>query len=550
MIERYSRKEMSDLWSEDAKFAAWGQVERAHLETLVASGQCPSQALDDFDRAIRHKTVADFQRREQETAHDVIAYIAEIGEEMGADTGPFLHRGLTSSDVLDTALALRMGEALGLIESGLKNWMNALAMQAFTHARTVTIGRTHGIHAEPLAFGQILASYFAECSRAQHSLLDATTQCQFAKLSGAVGAYTQLTPGFEKQVLLKLGLMPEDVATQVIPRDRHLRVARALEDVTLAVERFALNIRHLARTEVGEVLEPFGHRQKGSSAMPHKKNPVLAENLCGLARMVRAQTSALSQNTALWHERDISHSSVERMALPDAFVLCDFLLHRVTQLTEKLDVSPAAMKKNIDLTGGLWASGTVLTKLVEAGMPRTQAYELIQSIALPLGTKVRESRVAPDAFLTALKENPSVSRVIPTETLRSIFDTERFLASAVPTFQRVFGVTPEALEWAPGTPFPSAQIPNLRRKYAVTVHLQQDVLDTESKTIQADLAHHIPSLVAVRQARTFVIDIAEEAAGQTSTSGRNNPAKAAVQNYAMRVLHNSVMEEFEVEVIQ
>lgn len=565
MIDRYSRKEMSDLWSEDAKFATWGQVERAHLDTLVEAGHCPPQALEDFDRAVKRKTAADFHLREQETAHDVIAYIAEIGEEMGASSGPFLHQGLTSSDVLDTALALRMRQALRLIESGLKAWMHALAEQAFAHSQTVTIGRTHGIHAEPLAFGQVLAGYFAECSRAHESLLQALSQCCFAKLSGAVGAYTQLSPAFETQVLKRLGLQPEEVATQVIPRDRHLRVARALEDTALAIERFALNIRHLARTEVGEVLEPFGSKQKGSSAMPHKKNPVLAENLCGLARLVRSHTAALSQNTPLWHERDISHSSVERVALPDAFILCDFILSRVTRLTRGLDVSPQAMKKNIDLTGGLWASGTVLTRLVESGMPRTQAYELLQSIALPLATKVREDRVSAHAFLNELQKHPAVAQVISGEGLQSIFDTNRFLKSVEPTFERVFGITPSALDWNEGTPFPSSRIPRLRRKFAVTVSLQPDVLDTESKTIQADLAHQIPSLVSVRQTRTFVIDLAAPMQDQQAASSdqrtTDTPQTAAtecqkdhledaVRNYAARVLHNEVMEEFVVEVIQ
>lgn len=565
MIDRYSRKEMSDLWSEDAKYATWGHVERAHLETLVEARHCPPKALEDFDRAVKSKSAADFKRRELETAHDVIAYIAEIGEEMGASSGPFLHQGLTSSDVLDTALAMKMGQALRLIESGLKSWMHAVAEKSFAHANTVTIGRTHGIHAEPLSFGQVLAGYFAECSRAHESLLHALSQSRFAKLSGAVGAYTQLSPAFEAQVLSRLGLKPEEVATQVIPRDRHLRVARALEDIALAVERFALNIRHLARTEVGEVLEPFGSKQKGSSAMPHKKNPVLAENLCGLARMVRSQTAALSQNTPLWHERDISHSSVERMALPDAFVLCDFILSRVTRLTKDLDVSPQAMKKNIDLTGGLWASGTVLTRLVESGMPRTEAYELLQSIALPLATKVREDRVPADAFLQALQAHPAVAQVVSGEALRSVFETDRFLKSVEPTFQRVFGITPAALDWEESAPFPASRVPRLRRKFAVNVSLQPDVLDTESKTIQADLAHHIPSLVSVRQTRTFVIDLAippQDGAGagtaqRTADASRpaasdqpNDPLENAVRSYAARVLHNGVMEEFTVEVVQ
>jgi adenylosuccinate lyase len=546
MIARYSRTEMTVIWDEDAKIASWAKVERAHLETLVSLGTCSAQVLADFDRSLGKKSSADFLRRERETGHDVIAFVAEVGEEMGPESGPFLHRGLTSSDVVDTALALRTRDAIDLLDKGLHAWRVALTQLAFTHAETLTIGRTHGIHAEPCSFGQIIAGYAAEAQRAHQSLLAARQAVSFGKLSGAVGAYSQLSPGFEKRVLALLSLQPETVATQVIPRDRITRVARAIEDVVAVVERFAVNLRHWARTELGEVLEPFGKQQKGSSAMPHKKNPVLAENLCGLARVARAAVTALSQDTALWHERDISHSSVERIALPDLFVTADFMLSRVGELTQNLDVAPQAMAKNLALTGGLWASGTVLTQLVAKGMSRTLAYEAVQAAALPLSQRLRAEHLEAHAFQQALTADARVSAKLTPAELAECFATERFLAHVSSVYERVFGVTAAALDWqADKGEFPVARVPALRRVCAAYVSLQPDVLDTEARTIATDMGHHVTGIAQVRQSKVFYVEMAPKESGTDRL-----PSVTQVEQYAREVLCNEVMETLRFEVIQ
>lgn len=546
MIGRYSRTEMSKIWDEDAKIASWAKVERAHLQTLVSLGTCSDAVLADFDRSLGKKCSADFLRRERETGHDVIAFVAEVGEEMGPESGPFLHRGLTSSDVVDTALALRTRDAIDLVDAGLHAWRVALTELAFTYAETLTIGRTHGIHAEPCSFGQIIAGYAAEAQRAHQSLLAARQAVSFGKLSGAVGAYSQLAPGFERRVLGLLSLQPEPVATQVIPRDRLTRVARAIDEVVAVIERFAINLRHWARTELGEVLEPFGKQQKGSSAMPHKKNPVLAENLCGLARVARAAVTALSQDTALWHERDISHSSVERIALPDLFVTADFMLARVAELTLNLDVAPQAMAKNVALTGGLWASGTVLTQLVAKGMSRTVAYEAVQAAALPLSQRLRSEHLEPHAFEKALVADARVAALLSRAELSECFATQRFLAHVATVFERVFGITAAALNWqAKESPFPVARVPALRRVCAAYVSLQPDVLDTEARTISMDMGHQVPGIAQVRQSKVFYVEMAPKESGADRL-----PSVAQVERYAREVLCNEVMETLRFEVVQ
>lgn len=548
MIERYSRAEMSQIWDEAAKIASWAKVERAHLQVLCESKHCPEQVLLDFDRALASKTSEDFQRREKETGHDVIAFVAELGEAMGPESGPFLHRGLTSSDVVDTSLCLRLREALEVLDAGVMNWRVALAELAFHHEQTPMIGRTHGIHAEPISFGQVLAGYFAEASRAHKELLAALKTVSFGKLSGAVGSYTQLTPAFEKRTLALLGLEPEPVATQVLPRDRILSVARSIQSIVAVMERFALNMRHYARTELGEVLEPFGARQKGSSAMPHKKNPILSENLCGLARLAKGSMSALVDDGALWHERDISHSSVERVALPDLCIVTDFMLSRISSMTRGLDVSKKAMERNLGLTGGLWASGTVLTRLVEKGLERTTAYEALQRVALPLSAKVREETVDADAFQKALSADNVISARLTASELGECFSLDRFLKHTGAVFETVFGVKPEQLNWKPGeSPFPVDQVPSLRRIVAVHVALQPDVLDTEARTIFQDMRHQIPNgLLAVRQNRTFTIELSVD----EQRIGKSRSLVDAAFDYAKSVLCNEVMETLKFEVIQ
>lgn len=536
MIERYSRPDMSQLWSEQAKYAYWGMVERAHLEGLVERRGISSDVLQAFDKATSSTSSSDYIKREEETGHDVIAYLTEVGSAMG-DLGRWLHQGLTSSDVLDTALSLRVSKALELLDKPLTALRLNLAKQAFLNVKTPMMGRTHGIHAEPLSFGQVLAGHFEEFQRAHVGLLKVRQLTRTGKLSGAVGQYSQLTPDYESFVLKKLGLTPEPVATQVIPRDRILAVAHACEALANAVDRFATNMRHWARTELQEVLEPFGKKQKGSSAMPHKKNPVLAENLCGLARTVRGYVQILSQNTSLWHERDISHSSAERLALPDLFVTLDFMTARCATLIEKMVVQPEVMQRNLDRLGGLWASQSVLTQLTNAGMNRTEAYELVQKIALPLSAQSALHGIPADAFLKALESAPSVVELVGRETLRGLFNLDRFMHHTNSRFLTVFGVTPEEVERLHSGEVSSQSIPALQRTFRVTVALQPDVLDTEAKTIEEHMAAQSLN-VHLKRAKVFTICMPQE------------DEKESLLRYVNSVLCNEVMESIEVEVIQ
>ncbi|MCA2961167.1 MAG: adenylosuccinate lyase [Silvanigrellales bacterium] len=550
MIERYSRPEMKCIWSEDAKYASWAKVERAHLETLVEASEADAGVLASFDKAVSLKREADFLAREQETGHDVIAFIAELASAMG-DSGRFLHKGLTSSDVLDTAVALRLTSSLDLITLSLAEVREALAVQAYTHASTPCIGRTHGIHAEPLSFGQVLASHFAEFQRAHLDVLAARKGVAYGKLSGAVGGYSQLPADFEARVLRRLGLAAEPVATQVIPRDRILRAVQALVSVAGAIDRFALNMRHWARTELGEVLEPFSEKQKGSSAMPHKRNPILSENLCGLARTVRGYADMVAGGVALWHERDISHSSVERVALADAFVTTHFMLSRTAGLVSKMVVRPDVMKANLGRLGGLWASQTVLTALVERGMNRQEAYELIQKVALPLAEKAALGAVEPDAFLKGLQSHTKVVALVGEQNLKGLFALDRFLACVPVVFRRTFGMVPEEYTrlTAHGSSHGSSQaariVPALHRVYAVTVELLPDVLDTEAKTVETAMRKGGVDVLSLRQARTFLV---RQEGVKTSEAAEN--ALRKVEAYAKETLHNGVMEQFRVEVVQ
>lgn len=537
MIERYSRPEMQSIWDDTAKYAAWAEVERAHLATLVEQGQAPASVVDNFNRALKSKTKENFLAREQETAHDVIAFVAEVGDAMGSD-GSFLHKGLTSSDVVDTSQALRIQSSLNLLLKNLGDVRHHLTKRSFEHAATLCIGRTHGIHAEPMSFGQVLASHFAEFQRAHLQLLEAQKSLSYGKLSGAVGTYSQLSPQFEERVLERLGLQVEPVATQVIPRDRIVTLAHAVLACSQATERFATSVRHWARTELGEVLEPFSSKQKGSSAMPHKKNPILAENLCGLARTVRGFTHMLTESAALWHERDISHSSVERVALADMFIVTDFMLSRVGNLIEKMVVRPDAMQANVWKTGGLWASQSVLTELVGKGMNRTEAYELVQRIALPISEKVALGKVEEKEFLKKLGSEAQVTKVLSKEKLNDVFGEARYLASVEPIFKRVFGMVPA--EYARQMKKHTAPecVPALQTVVKVSVSLLPDVLDTEAKTIANDMRVTGPSVVDLRQQKQFLVRVP----GGSSFD--------FVKTYARDVLHNPVMEQYQVEVVQ
>ena len=536
MIDRYSRPEMKALWSEDAKYSSWAEVEKAHLQTLVEFQIAPKEILPSFENALNHKTTQDYQNREIETNHDVIAFVAEVGDAMG-DNGHFLHKGLTSSDVVDTSLACRIFKSLSIITNALYPLRQSLAKKSFEHSNTICIGRTHGIHAEPISFGQVLASHFSEIQRAHLQVLNAQKIMSFGKLSGAVGTYSQITPEFEFSVLKKLNLKPETVATQVLPRDRIVVVAQALLSCAQAIERFCLNLRHWARTELGEVLEPFGKKQKGSSAMPHKKNPIFAENLCGLARAIRGYSHMISENVALWHERDISHSSVERLAIPDIFVTTDFMISRAAYLVDNMEIRPQAMDKNLWKTGGLWASQSVLTALVSSGMNRTHAYELVQGIALNISERVATGTVEQKEFLNQILANAKLKEIMGEKLIRSLFETDKYLQSVPVIYKRVFGITPEEVMRKKEEDFKKI-IPVLQKIVKVSVELLEDVLDTEAKTITQDLIQTEKNILDIRQQKNFFIRLPFDV-------GCEN-----LEKYAHEVLHNPVMEQVYIEVVQ
>ena len=381
MIPRYTPPDFEALWSPARKYATWLAVELAACEAMEAEGLVPAGTA----REIRARRVtldpARIDAIEQETRHDVIAFLTHVEEQAG-EPARWLHRGMTSSDVLDTSLAMLLRDATDLCLGRLERLLAALRARVEEHRRTPMIARSHGIHAEPITFGQVLAGHYAELARCHGRLLAARDEIAVGTISGAVGTYAHLTPAVEARALAALGLRAETVPTQVVPRDRHAAYFSALAVVAGGVERFALQVRHWQRSEVLEAEEPFAQGQKGSSAMPHKRNPILSENLCGLARMMRAYAGAAQENAALWHERDISHSSAERMIGPDATATLGFMLERATRLASGLVVYPENMRANLDRARGLWASEAVLLALVAAGSGRQQAYVWVQRNAM------------------------------------------------------------------------------------------------------------------------------------------------------------------------
>ena len=380
MIERYTREEMGRLFTDQARLEAWLEVELAVLDVLGERGDVPKKAV----RAIRRGAVVDVERtREIEATvrHDVIAFCTAIAEKIGPE-GRYFHLGLTSSDVLDTALALQMVRAADLLLADLDGLIDVLAGQAERWRDRPMVGRTHGIHAEPITLGLKIASWLAEMTRGRERIARARETVRVGSISGAVGTYAQLPPAVERDVLRRLGLRAETVPTQVVPRDRHAEMLLALALVAAGLERMATEIRLLQKTETREVEEPFRKGQKGSSAMPHKRNPIACENVTGLARLVRSNALAALQNVALWHERDISHSSVERVVIPDSFILLDFMLARMTRVVRDLHVYPEAMERDLGLTRGLIFSQTLLLALVRSGLTREEAYALVQENAM------------------------------------------------------------------------------------------------------------------------------------------------------------------------
>jgi len=380
MIERYARPEMSRLWTDEYRFQKMLQVELLATEALVKEGRVPAKAYAKIRRKARIN-VARIRAIEREVKHDVIAFVTQVGEGIGPESR-FLHMGLTSSDVLDTALAVQMVEATDLLLADAAMLRRTLAALARRHARTLMMGRSHGIHGEPITFGIKVAGWYAEMGRDINRLKRARAAVAVGKLSGAMGTFAHLGPEVEIYVCRKLGLKGEPVATQVVPRDRHAEFMCHLAVVAAGIERIATEIRHLQRTEVLEVEEPFSKGQKGSSAMPHKRNPIVCENLCGLARLIRGYAQASLENVALWHERDISHSSVERVALPDATILLDFMFHRMNGVLSGLQVYPENMKRNMARTVEIIASQKILLALVEKGWRRDDAYRQVQGHAM------------------------------------------------------------------------------------------------------------------------------------------------------------------------
>ena len=372
---------MQRIWSDESRLARWLEVELAALDGWAEVGAVPREAAE----AIRQRAVPPSPERvaeiEEVTQHDVAAFVDAVAGDLGAD-GRWLHYGLTSSDVLDTALALQVREAGQLILEGTERALEAVARRAEEHRDTVTVGRTHGVHAEPITFGAKLAGWAFEVDRDRERVARALEGMRVGKLAGAVGTYAGGDPEVERIACERLGLVPESAATQVIPRDRHAELLSALALSASSLERFATEVRHLARTEVGEVQEPFGRGQKGSSAMPHKRNPVVAERICGLARIVRAAALVGFENVPLWHERDISHSSAERVVLPDAFLALDYMLDRFAWLVEGLVVDSERMRSNLEASHGLVFSQRVLTALVAGGLTRDDAYRLVQRHAM------------------------------------------------------------------------------------------------------------------------------------------------------------------------
>ena len=432
MIPRYSRPEMVAIWSPQTRFRIWFEIEAHACDALAELGVIPAEAA----RTIWEKGGAatfDIDRIdaiERETKHDVIAFLTHLAEFVGPDAR-FIHQGMTSSDVLDTCLSIQLVRAADLLIADVDALLAALERRAFEHKRTPTIGRSHGIHAEPTTFGVKLAYAHVEFQRARARLVAARAEVATCAISGAVGTFANIDPRVEEHVARAMGLTPEPVSTQVIPRDRHAMFFATLGVVASSVERLAIEIRHLQRSEVLEAEEFFSEGQKGSSAMPHKRNPVLTENLTGLARMVRAYALPAMENVALWHERDISHSSVERMIGPDATVTLDFALARLTGVIDKLLVYPEAMQRNLDRLGGLVHSQRVLLALTQKGVSREDAYRLVQRNAMPVWRGQGD-------FLSLLKADAEVSAHLSAAELEALFDLGYHMAHVDTIFRRVF----------------------------------------------------------------------------------------------------------------
>jgi adenylosuccinate lyase len=434
MIPRYSRDVMARIWTEENKFEAWLKVELAALEAMAEQGLIPREVPGRVlpKASVDTQCILEIEKR---THHDVAAFVDQVSSCLGED-GRYFHFGLTSSDVLDTAMGLRLKEAADLLLKDLEEILAVLRDRAFAYKDLVMVGRTHGVHAEPITLGLKFALWYAEFTRQRQRLRAARESIAVGKLSGAVGTFAHLPPEVEAGVCARLGLKPAAISTQVVQRDRHAEFFLTLALIGASVEKVALEVRHLQRTEVREAEEAFAAGQKGSSAMPHKRNPVLSENLCGLARILRGNALAALENVALWHERDISHSSVERLIAPDSTILLDFMLSRLTRLLQNLVVYPENMEANLHLTRGLVFSQSLLLALVKKGLSRDAAYRLVQRPAMQVWQEGGD-------FAQRVAADPEIIRHLSPQELKETFDLGHYLRHVDQIFARVFGAEAE-----------------------------------------------------------------------------------------------------------
>lgn len=434
MIERYSLPEMAAIWSTKHKTDKWLQVELLVCEGWVREGAIPQDAIEK----IRHATynLQRMQEIEQETHHDVISFLRSVQEQLGPE-GRFMHLGLTSSDVLDTGLAAQIKEAGSLLTSSLGALVEVMAQAAVQYKYTLMVGRTHGIHAEPITFGLKLALWMDELHRNQQRLAAALEQVTVGKISGAVGTHATVPPQIEEFVCEQMGLGVAPISSQIVQRDRHAHFITTLALIGSSLEKMAQEIRHLQRTELSEAFEPFGSGQQGSSAMPHKRNPELCERICGLARVLRGFAVTAMENVALWHERDISHSSAERIIIPDACILLHYMLHIFTKVIKGLQVDPERMQANLNMTGGLIYSQRILLALIDKGVSRQEAYMLVQRNAKKVWSMASTGAIQRPALLDALSNDPQVTKYLSPDELKELMNTDYYLQHIDTSFKRV-----------------------------------------------------------------------------------------------------------------
>jgi len=442
MVERYAREEMKNLWTQEAKFNAWLEVEKAAVKAWNKLGLIPDE---DAKKIIKNAKfdIDRINEIEKETKHDVIAFLTSVAESLGEESR-WVHYGMTSSDTIDTAVALQMRDSLKIIIDDVKMVMDSIKRRAMEHKYTLMVGRSHGIHGEPITFGLVLSIWYDEMKRHLKNLEETLDVISVGKVSGAMGNFAHAPIELEELTCKYLGLKPAPISNQVIQRDRYARLASALGLLASTVEKIAVNIRHFQRTEVYEAEEYFSKGQKGSSAMPHKRNPVLSENITGLARVIRAYVTPAMENVALWHERDISHSSVERFWLPDAFITTDFMLHRLNNIISNLVVYPENMMKNLNLTGGLVFSQRVLLELPKRGISREDAYKIVQRNAMKVWEELQKGKApinekGESLFLENLLKDEDLTKVMKEEEIRNLFDYDYYTRNVDKIYKRVYG---------------------------------------------------------------------------------------------------------------